>query len=188
MGVKDIIKPMVVLGALFFFALVFINEPSSAGEILTYLSYTATFATVTFIVYERWLWRWIPYKRPPILKRYYDGELEYIWKKVLEKKPICIEVKQSLFSVRISTKTDINKSNSITASLVHEHGNYYLYYTYITSPDATIQKTNPIQHGACRMALLNGTHRVEGNYWTSSSTVGKATWIANDKMAGQVNV
>lgn len=176
MKVSDLIKPLVTVGCIVFLICLFIEKPSTWDDCSSYISYAVSTTTILFVVYERWLWRFIPWKRPPVLKRHYDGIISYTEKYEAKTKQIDIQVKQSLFSIKVETHTDINASYTTTASIEMEYDSYFLYYTYITNPDANLQKSNPIQHGTCRMALQKETQIVKGKYWTSSQTTGDIEW------------
>lgn len=181
MKVNDLIKPLVAIGCAVFLVCCFVKKPVAWDEYSSYIGYAISAVTVLFVVYERWVWRFIPWKRPPVLKQHYDGIISYAEKRETKTKQIDIFVKQSLFSIKIKTRTDINESYTITASIEQEYDSYILYYTYITNPDASVQKGNPIQYGACRMTLEEDTRIVKGKYWTTSQTTGDIQWrVHND--------
>jgi hypothetical protein len=176
MKITYLIKPLTGIGCIVFLICCWYKKPVSWEDYSSYISYAASIATVGYFVYERWFWRIIPWKRPPVLKKHYDGVISYTDKGTARTKQIDVFVKQSLFSVKVETRTDINSSHSITASIVLEYDSFFLYYTYITNPDANVQKGNPIQHGTCRMALQKDTSTIKGKYWTTSRTIGDIQW------------
>lgn len=51
----------------------------------------------------------------------------------------------------------------------------------MTNPSAATQKSNPIQHGTCRMVLEGDNKTIRGKYWTSSNTTGDIEWKAVEK-------
>ncbi|MDD6488467.1 MAG: hypothetical protein PUG48_01450 [Clostridia bacterium] len=174
--VKKLIKPMVIFAAIIFACCFFIKKPESYDDYTSYLGYSISGVCVLFVVYERVLWRIIPWNRPPILKKKYAGKLSYVYKKQHGLKDISIRVKQTWLSVEITTKTDINSSYTITGTIVNEYGIDVLYYTYMTDPSAVHQGKNPIQYGTCRMVLNDNNKKIKGKYWTSSQTVGDLEW------------
>jgi len=176
MKVSDLIKPLVAIGCVIFLLCYLIEKPNTLEDYSSYISYAVSAVVVLFIVYERWLWRFIPWKRPPVLKKRYDGIIYYVENQEAKTKHIDVFIKQSLLTTMIRTRTDINESYSITASIEQEYGNHILNYIYVTNPDASVLKSNPIQHGACRMVLEKDTHLVEGKYWTTSQTIGDIHW------------
>lgn len=174
--VKNLIKPIIVVAIIIFVLCWIIDKPLTSEDCLSYIGYSISGVTILFILYEQWLWRYIPWNRPPVLKKHYNGVIRYTYKRVQEEKHIEITVKQTLFSVCVETKTDINSSYTVSGIIVKECDNYILYYTYITNPNAVVQKSNPIQYGTCRMVLNNKNTILNGKYWTSSQTVGDIEW------------
>lgn len=131
-----------------------------------------------FCVYEKWVWRFIPWNRPPVLKEQYDGIIYYKLNGIAGEKSISVWIKQTWLGIDVKTKTDINSSVTITATILSEFGQDVLYYTYMTNPSAATQKSNPIQHGTCRMVLNGDNKTISGKYWTSSNTTGDIEWKA----------
>lgn len=174
--VKNIIKPMVLLASAIFIICCLVYKPVTNDDYSAYIGYAISGVSILFVLYERFLWRYIPWNRPPILKKNYKGQLSYIYKKQPCIKDISITVKQTWLSVEITTKTDINASHTITGTIVNEHGIDVLYYTYMTDPSAVSQSKNPIQYGTCRMVLNEDNVRITGKYWTTSQTVGDLEW------------
>ena len=175
--IRNLIAP-IVWGAVIIFGVCFlIIRPQSVDDFSSCVSYTISVVAVLFFLYEKWLWRLIPWNRPPILKKEYDGTIKYKWEGESRSKDIQISVEQTLLTVRITTKTDINSSRALTGDIVEEHGAYFLYYTYITNPSAQYRDENPIQYGTCRLELtLDENKTMTGHYWTSAKTVGDITW------------
>lgn len=174
--VNKLIKPMILLAAGIFVCCCFVKKPVSSDDYSAYIGYAISGVGLLFVFYERFLWRWIPWNRPPILKKKYNGTLYYVYKKQPGTKDISISIKQTWLSVEIETHTDINESHSITGTIVNEHGVDVLYYTYVTNPLALCQGKNPIQHGTCRMILGESNNKISGKYWTTSQTIGDIVW------------
>lgn len=105
----------------------------------------------------------------PHLAKLYDGMLHCKYDGNEESKPIKVRVKQSLLRIQVSTKTDMNSSNSISATLTEEHGESILYYQYRTAPILTTKRENPMQYGACRMRIDANEHHLRGSYRSSFS-------------------
>ncbi len=178
--IKKIIKPMIFIAAGIFVLCCFIKKPAEWSDYTSYIGYSVTAVTVFFVLYERYLWKIIPWNRPPVLKSKYHGVIKYNFHGVPGEKPITVTIKQTWLSVDVQTRTDINSSVTITAMIVKEYGQDILYYTYMTNPSAATQSDNPIQHGTCRMVLCEGNARLLGKYWTSSNTTGDIEWNANE--------
>lgn len=171
-----LLKPMVLLAAAIFAICCLIKKPTVFDDYSSYIGYAISGITVLFVLYEKILWKFIPWNRPPVLKKEYAGTLSYVFKKQPGTKDISISVKQTWLSVEITTKTDINASYTVTGSIVNERGIDVLYYTYVTDPSAVFQGKNPIQYGTCRMVLNMDNKKISGKYWTSSQTVGDLVW------------
>lgn len=174
--VKKMIKPIIIAAVLIIVLCWIVLKPATLEDKISCVGYAISGVTILFVLYERLLWRYIPWNRPPLLKKKYNGIIAYEYKNQPSTKSIEITVKQSWLSVSIKTKTDINSSSSITGTIVSEFGDDVLYYNYITTPSAATQGKNPIQHGTCRMLLEGDNAVVKGKYWTSSKTVGDIKW------------
>lgn len=174
--IKKMIKPIIIAAVVIFVACWLIMKPVELGDYSSCVGYAISGVTMLFVLYERIFWRYIPWNRPPLLKKKYSGTISYVYKGLPGTKAIEITVQQSWLSVSIKTKTDINSSSSITGEIVNEYGNDVLYYNYITNPTAVSQGKNPIQHGTCRMVLDGYNSIIRGKYWTSSKTVGDMEW------------
>ena len=161
--IQKLIKPGIIIAALTFAICCLIKKPQEFGDYTSNVSYAVTVVTLIFYIYEKWAWQIIPWNRPPVLKKQYSGTIRYT------------------LGIDIKTNTDINSSVTITAAIVSEFGQDILYYTYMTNPSAATQKSNPIQHGTCRMVLEGDNKTIRGKYWTSSNTTGDIEWKAVEK-------
>lgn len=174
--VKRLIKPMAWIAIIVFIISCLIQKPESLDDFISYVGYAISTDSILFILYERYLWRKIPWNRPPLLKSRYEGTVKYNFDGVRGQKSIKIKIEQSWLSIKILTETDINRSYSITGSIVSENGRDFLYYTYVTNPDAGTQKDNPVQYGTCQIELDGDCSNLRGKYWTTSQTVGDMIW------------
>lgn len=179
--IQKLIKPGIIIAALIFAICCLIKKPQEFGDYTSNVSYAVTVVTLIFYIYEKWAWQIIPWNRPPVLKKQYSGTIRYTFKGTAGEKPIGIQIKQTWLGIDIKTNTDINSSVTITAAIVSEFGQDILYYTYMTNPSAATQKSNPIQHGTCRMVLEGDNKTIRGKYWTSSNTTGDIEWKAVEK-------
>ena len=176
--IKKLFKPAIIIAAVTFAICYLIKKPQEFGDYTSYVGYAVTAVTILICIYEKWMWRIIPWNRPPILKEKYIGTIHYNFNGTAGEKPMRVQVKQSWLGIDIQTATDINSSVTITAEIVREYGQDVLYYTYMTNPSSATQRENPIQHGTCRMILNEDNARISGKYWTSSNTTGDIDWIA----------
>ena len=177
--IKALIRPMIIIASAIFAVCCLIKKPQTIDDFSSHISYAVSGVCILFVLYERVLWKQIPWNRPPILKKEYKGLINYKYNDECVSKAIRIIVKQSWLSVNIKTATDINSSHTVTGTILAEHGTSVLYYTYITNPSAVSQGENPIQYGTCRM-IIDGDNdsNITGRYWTSSRTVGDIEWHA----------
>ena len=174
--IKKLIKPLIIATVVLFLMFWLVLKPAKLEDYWSCIGYAISGVTVLFILYEKWLWRFIPWNRPPLLKKEYTGTISYVYKNQPGTKEIEIAVQQTWLSVSIKTRTDINSSKSITGTIVTEYDEDILYYNYITNPDAVMQGKNPIQYGTCRMVLNSDNVHLKGKYWTSSKTIGDIEW------------
>ena len=168
--VRQLIKPGVYIAIGIFISLYLIKKPIEGEDILSLVSYSITVVTIIFTLYINWLWKYNPFEKLPKLKSSYQGIIKYKFNGGGEKN-VEIIIKQTLFSIKVITKTDNNRSTSITANIVLENEEYLLYYTYITNPSAGNINTNPIQYGTCRIPIID-TEDIKGIYWTTQQTIG----------------
>lgn len=179
--INKLISPgAIVLGICFLISFL-IRNPMKINEYVTCVEDAASVTTIILLFYINYLWRYIPWNRPPLLKSRYKGVIRYKYNNIYGEKTILVRVKQTWLAVDIKTKTDINESMTTSASIVKEFNSTVLYYTYITNPNACCQATNPIQYGACRIGLGTENIHLYGKYWTSSNTTGDIEWIADEE-------
>ncbi len=171
-----LLKYAVGAGAVTIVILFLISKPSNLSGWSEYASYSISVATAFAFLYEKWLWKWNPFEKMPRLRSKYDGVLRYHYNGIEETKPVKIEVTQSLLKVKVKTRTDMNSSSTVMGMIIEENGEYVLYYTYITAPDITVNRDNPMQYGTCRMELNKDNVQISGHYWTNRKTAGDINW------------
>lgn len=177
---KSLLKYTVSVGVAALAVLALILKPITLEQWIEYAGYAIPIASGFAFVYEKWLWRWNPFESMPRLSQAYDGELHYNFAGNDEMKGISITVKQSLLHVQILAQTDMNSSNSISGAIIEEHGETVLYYQYITSPNLTTSRDNPMQYGAGRMRIEDKGKTLCGNYWTNRPSRGDMIWKSVD--------
>lgn len=174
--IRKLIKPLIGIAGIIFLVCYLIKKPASLADATSYLGYAISATTILFLIYERWLWKLIPWNRPFVFKKQYSGRIEFVFDGEHRTKNINIEVRQTWHFVSVQITSDINKSKSITAEIVNENHGEVLYYTYLTDPTMMSQESNPIQYGACRMDLAGTGNTIRGKYWTSQQTAGDIYW------------
>lgn len=113
--------PGIIAIAFFIFGVFYLFFPTkSLADIWSYIGYAISLDSVLVVCYSMFLWRLNPLEKMPRLKKYYKGEIHSNFKKAPNdgKKEIAVKITQTLFSVRINTKTDINNSVSIYGTIV----------------------------------------------------------------------
>ena len=75
--IEKIIKPMIFIAAGVFVLCYFIKKPAEWSDYTSYIGYSVTVVIVFFLLYERYLWKIIPWNRPPVLKSKYYGVIKY---------------------------------------------------------------------------------------------------------------
>lgn len=156
---------------LIFIIMYFLTKP---GLLYDYYGCIGEAIGITLIlmgIYEHWLWQYNPLEKIPQIKGDYTGLIEYRYNGTYDKKEATIKINQSLLTTNVKIITDEITSNSIVSNMVHENGEYVLYYTYITNPKSKYSKDNPIQYGTCRVINKSETE-LRGTYWTTSKTIG----------------
>ena len=180
------IKPFLTTTAFVMLICYSVKLPSSDWkEWYACLETTVFFMTIISYVYIKWIWRYCPLENIPRFAKKYKGEIHYRYESSGTKEAE-IFIQQTLFSTRVKIKTDEITSDSITSDLIEEHGSWFLYYTYITNPQAKYSKVNPIQRGTARLEIEKPEYNLKtcfvkykkaidhlaGNYWTTSGTTG----------------
>lgn len=169
--VKSLIKPALYIAAAVIFVACMIKPPQVLDDYFSYVGYAISVVTIIFTLYAKWLWRFNPLVKIPKLNSKYKGIIKYNFNNKDGQKNIKLEIKQTLFSIKVKAITDINRSRTITGSIALEGDEYYLYYVYITDPSSVELKGNSIQYGTCRL-LLEDVNNLNGKYWTTSRTIG----------------
>lgn len=172
-----LMKYALSIGAIAMVIFTLISKPNDFSGWAEYVSYSTSIATAFAFLYEKWLWKWNPLEKMPQLKNKYDGTLHYRYNGTEETKPIKIEIDQSLLKVKVKTRTDMSSSSTVMGMIIEENGEHVLYYSYITNPDITVTRDNPMQYGTCRMELNRDNVQISGHYWTNRMTAGDMTWI-----------
>lgn len=164
------IKPITFLAVVIVFVQYLFVKSTKIEDLWSFISNSVAVVSALSIFYVNLGWRFNPFEKIPRLKKQYKGVLKFNYKSKPGEKPIELKIKQTLFSINITSKTDINKSSTIIGSIVLENDEYVLYYNYRTSPDLAV-KNNPIQHGTCRI-ILDNIKELKGCYWTDRNTTG----------------
>lgn len=174
---EKMIVPIIVMVSITVFVCCCIEKPVTLGDWCGYVGNGITVAIAFWGLYSTILWKFNPLERTPKLFGYYIGEIEFSHKKngVNQKKKIKVQIKQTLYTIKVISKTNINESSSVAEILREENGLAILYYTYLTNPKTNERKNNPIQYGTARMVVDN-VEQINGRYWTTQVTMGDMFW------------
>lgn len=126
---------------------------------------------IPIFIFDKWLWKWIPFIKMPKLKKEYKGLLKYNFNGEDLNKIIQVFIEQTFTNIKIKLKTNEVTSNSIVAEIIEENGDFIMYYNYRTNPYSEYSNLNPIQIGTCRLDVSN-PKKINGIYWTNRKTNG----------------
>lgn len=150
---------------------------------LKVLSGIATVSYILIFIYCKYLWKLRIRKNTLSKIPNLNGNWDAIIKYKDCKKNTTIKIKQDLFSIQVSLKSDETNSFSLVANILEDHGKMYLIYTYITDPNQEFRDNNPIQWGTAKLDISN-LEDINGYYWTTRGTQGSINMTRSTK---QVN-
>lgn len=139
-------------------------------ELFKALSYSVSIAVFAFSVFDRWLWKYIPWVKTPRIAGKYNAVCESSYTGKFSYNSV-VTIQQTHSSIRIlETIEGSNICRSICASLngPDEHNTWILCYTYKTDPERS--KTDDPHYGT---AIFNITKEnldnseLNGSYFTN---------------------
>lgn len=151
--------------------LVSFKKPSTGVGFISLIPEAVGIPPIPILIFDKWLWKWIPFIKMPKLKKEYIGTLKYNFDGEDLNKNIKVFVEQTFTNIKIKLKTNEVISNSIVAEIIEENGDFILYYNYRTNPYSKYSDSNPIQIGTCRLDVSNPKN-INGTYWTNRKTNG----------------
>lgn len=144
-------------------------EAFSLYDLFSYFGEAISVTTVLGIVYERWLWRIIPTKATPKLKSNYIGTVT-----PTNSRQPCqarLEIKQTLFSIKITLYTNESYSFSILAD-IQESGTFKkIVYCYENRPLATVRERSA-SHTGTAILRIDSPDLLIGDYFTDRLSSG----------------
>lgn len=169
--VSGFIKITIWVAIILFSARVIISwETLSLYDTFGYAGEAIALTAVLMGIYEKWLWRYMPFKNMPVLKKDYDGTLLSTFDN--KERTAHLHIKQTLFSVKIVQTTNESKSTSISASIEDICGEKNLIYTYINMPQAVHKSKSCIHYGTCILTVNDTAETLTGSYYTDRKTTG----------------
>lgn len=149
----------------------------NAYDLYGYASESIAATIVVMTLYEKWLWRWNPWEKVPVLKHLYKGTLHSMYDD--RDHPATIKIKQTLLSVHITFISEESKSESLVASIYDHNGETELIYTYLNTPKAAYRHRSGIQYGTARLCIDN-PRELTGQYYTDRGTTGDMMFVADE--------
>ncbi len=134
-------------------------------------------SVVLMTVYERWLWRFMPFEDTPVLAKVYSGTLRSSYDNI-DRKAI-LKIKQTLLSIHVTLITNESKSRSLSTSIDEIHGEKQLTYCYINTPKSEVRHRSEIHYGTAMLCVENPKH-LTGQYYTDRKTIGDMAFTAKE--------
>lgn len=128
--------------------------------------------SLTFIfacIYEKWLWRYNPLQKMPVLSKKYTGTLKSSYDNI--EREASLQIRQTLFSIQIILTSGESKSKSISSSLDDILGEQQLTYCYLNTPNAEVRHRSEIHYGTA-MICVDNPQVLKGQYFTDRKTIG----------------
>lgn len=130
------------------------------------IQYTLLFM---FIVYEKWLWKCMPFHDIPKLHKKYEGTLKSSYDN--KERNIYVKINQTLFGISITIKTDESKSYTVVANFDITDNYKRLIYTYHNEAKAEYNERSPQHYGTTILDVEN-KNELTGKYYTDRKTTG----------------
>lgn len=180
---KKLINMAVWVGiALFFFrCLISLSSIINNFSVYTVFGYAGEVICVTVIIiccYEKWLWKYNPLEKTPVLNRYYIGTLKSTYDDI--ERRASLEIKQTLLSTHVVLDSSESKSKSISSSVIEILGEKLLIYCYLNTPKATVRKRSEIHYGTAMLCIEN-PNKLTGQYFSDRGTTGDMEFLLEQK-------
>lgn len=160
---------------------------STFWKYLKPLSVVVAIDALFVVVFYHWAWQWKiwhPWLVPaPNLNGTWTGEIRSNWinpntRQKLPPIPAQLTIKQTLFTIHCTMKTQEMTSDSFTADIATTK----LVYSYKSYPKSEANHRSHPHFGTMIFDFTNeGSKRLEGDYWTSRETTGQCNFIFSDK-------
>lgn len=140
--------------------------------IISNISTTISISIALYFIYSHFIWKVNPLHKSILLSKRYVGKLisDYDGSEL----DVKVEIRQSLFHVRVFLITNESKSSTLTSDIIEENGEKYLVYYFINNPQAIHKYKSPVHYGLCRLSMQN-TNELCGQYFTDRKTRGDIT-------------
>lgn len=146
----------------------------SVYDLYGYAGEAIAFSTVVMVAYEKWLWRYNPFEKTPVLKKKYKGTLLSTYDGI--ERDATLEIKQTLLSINVVFVTGESKSRSISSSIEKIQDEWQLTYCYLNVPKANVRDRSAIHYGTALLCIEN-PDEIQGQYFTDRKTTGDMKFI-----------
>ena len=146
---------------------------------------SVTINTFISLVFIKWGWKFKVFRGwlvlVPNLNGEWKGALRSSWIDPEKLEPyytddVCLNIKQTLFSISCVMTTAQMSSYSITANILIDNENQkkQLIYSYQSEPKQDLQEHSRIHYGTTKLDLddIKTPKKLTGSYWTSRETSG----------------
>lgn len=180
--VKRFICKYIWLAIIFFSIRCFISGQKlianfSAYDIFCYAGEGIALATIIMMLYERKLWRYLPFEDTPIFCEKYTGTISSSYDG--KEYPASLKIKQTLLTLTILFQSGESKSKSVCYSIDNLYGEKRLTYCYLNEPNALVRSRSSIHHGTAMICLEN-INELTGQYFTDRKTTGDMKFNADN--------
>mgnify|MGYP000904884238 CR=1 FL=1 len=152
-----------------------ISMPKTIYDVYGCIGEIISITVILACLYEKWLWKYNPLEKTPVLSKYYIGMIKSSNDNIERKANL--QIKQTLFSIQIFLTTTESKSKSISSSIDDVFGEQQLTYCYINNPNAEVRQRSEIHYGTAMICIEN-PKVLKGQYFTDRKTTGDMVFNA----------
>ena len=152
-----------------------ISMPKTLYDVYGCIGETITITVILACIYEKWLWKYNPLRKTPVISKNYTGMLKSSDENI--EREASLQVKQTLFSIQIIFTTGESKSKSISSSIDDILGEQQLTYCYLNTPNAEVRHRSEIHYGTA-MLCVDNPKELRGQYFTDRKTTGDMVFNA----------
>ncbi len=156
----------------------FIAIPKSLYDLYGCMGETISITAIFMYCYNKWLWRYIPIEKTPVLYKEYRGVFKSSYDDI-EHEAI-VQIKQTLLTIQVIVTTGESKSKSISCSIEEVLGENQLTYCYLNTPNAGVRSRSEVHYGTAMLCVDNPI-QLKGQYFTDRKTTGDIVFNAEIK-------
>ena len=146
----------------------------SMYDLYGYAGEAIAFSAFVMLAYEKYLWKYNPFEKTPVLKKKYKGTLLSTYDGI--EREAVLEIKQTLLSISVVFITEESRSKSISASIEKIQEEWQLTYCYLNVPQASIRDRSAIHYGTALLCIEN-PEEIKGEYFTDRKTTGDMNFV-----------